>query len=319
MTPPKASTPLEERFLGSMLGTGLGDALGAPHEGGILGWMLWQALSSKEPGLLRWTDDTEMAMGLAESLIERRGLDADHLAKLWAQRMEPLRGYGPSARKILSLVRAGEDWRLVRRRVFPEGSYGNGAAMRAAPLGLFYHGRPEELAEATVLASSITHDHPLGIEGALLIARGVSLALGGVPANGEFLRGLLGSCRKSEYTTRLQLALEWLDPVPEPDKIRRGLGNGVLAHESVVTALYAFCRFPADFTAMMDFVIALKGDTDTIGAMAGGLWGARNGSRLLPAQPLERLEARSELERLARDLYACRLGLTQGVPPRPRP
>lgn len=71
---------LEDRFVGSLLGLALGDALGARHEGGPIGQALWGALGIGKGDLLRWTDDTEMAVGLAKSLIECRGLDPDHLS-----------------------------------------------------------------------------------------------------------------------------------------------------------------------------------------------------------------------------------------------
>src|SRR5262245_7899589 len=168
---------LEDRFAGSLLGLALGDALGAPHEGGIAGQAVWWLLGFGKRDLLRWTDDTEMAMGLAESLIEKRGLNADHLAALWAERADWKRGYGAGTRKLLGIVRAGTPWREASRAVFPEGSFGNGAAMRAAPLGLFFHRDQKELCRAAKLASSITHAHALGIDGGLLIARATAMAL----------------------------------------------------------------------------------------------------------------------------------------------
>ena len=73
-----------------------------------------------------------------------------------------------------------------------------------------------------------------------------------------------------------------------------------------MTAVHAFCRHPDDFDAMMRFIVQLGGDTDTIGAMAGGMFGAAHGVDALPAAPLAHLESRAEIEMVARRLdEAC--------------
>ena len=296
---------LKDRYSGSMLGLGLADALGARREGGVIGGFLWGALVGGGNKTLRWTDDTQMSMLLAESLLECGGVDPDRLARQWADGMEGWRGYGPGARKLLQRVGKGQDWRTASRSVFPDGSFGNGAAMRAAPLGLYYRGRPEDLDRAGELAASITHAHPLGIEGGLLMARAVADVLERPFEPGPFLERLHDSCRASEYRDRLKIAREYLDGNPPPIEVKRRLGTSVLAHESVVTAVHLFCRFNDDFRGLIEFILTLGGDTDTIGAMAGGIFGALRGKAALPADLLGRLEARDRLDDLGRDLHAA--------------
>lgn len=302
---------LEDRFLGCLLGLALADALGAGHEGGLAGSLSWKLAGGYSSGLLRWTDDTQMALGLARSLSERGGVDPDHLARTWAEGMEAWRGYGGGVRKLLLYVKRGADWREVSRCVFPEGSFGNGAAMRAAPIGLFYHRDAQGLRRAAEAASRITHAHPLGIEGGVLIARAVALALQCRerfdPA--AFLTELHGFSEYAEYRSRLEIARAWLGREPSLADVRRKLGSSVVAHRSAVTAVYAFCRFPDDFLSMVRFICDLGGDTDTIGAMAGGIFGARLGREPLPPQPLGKLEARAEIEGLARRLYQLSVSL----------
>jgi poly(ADP-ribose) glycohydrolase ARH3 len=299
----KPPPPTEDRYAASLLGLALGDAMGAAYEGGPFAQLLWKALGVGSRGGLRWTDDTQMALGLTESLLERDGLDPDHLARIWAEGATWERGYGAGTIRLLRLVRKGADWREANRSVFPDGSYGNGAAMRAAPLGLYFRGRDAELREAAALAASITHAHPLGIEGGVLIARAVSLALE-EPWDPEiFLDALLDGCRRKEYRSRLGLARSWLSAPPEPKAVARELGTSIRAHESAVTAVHAFLRSDEDFAKMMDFVIGLGGDTDTIGAMAGGIFGARHGLEPLPGDLLDRLEDRGRIETLGRELH----------------
>lgn len=151
---------MEDRTVGSMLGLSLADALGARYEGGALGAVVWWALGGMGSGGLRWTDDTQMALGLARSLVARGGLDPDHLAATWAADADWTRGYGGGARKMLARIRGGEDWRAANRAVFPDGSFGNGAAMRIAPLALWFGADGPALVDAARLASSITHAHP---------------------------------------------------------------------------------------------------------------------------------------------------------------
>ncbi len=294
---------LENRFTGSLLGLALADALGAPHEGGVVGGLLWAALGIGKGDLLRWTDDTQMAVVLCRSLAEHGGLEPASLAMAWAQACDPMRGYGGGARRLLKLIRGGMDWRQANQAIFPDGSFGNGAAMRAAPLGLFFHRDLDELRRATRIASSITHAHPIGIDGGLLIARGTALALLDERDPAAFLGALHGFVATDELRGRIELAQAWLGQEPAARQVARELGNGVLAQRSAVTAVHCFLRFPEEFEAMMAFVVKLGGDTDTIGAMAGGMWGARNGCDALPQGLLERLETRDEIEGAARGLW----------------
>jgi poly(ADP-ribose) glycohydrolase ARH3 len=295
----------EDRFVGSLLGLALADAMGAKFEGGFFGGLIWKALGGERGGLLRWTDDTDMAVGLAQSLVECGGLDPDHLARRWAERMDWTRGYGPGARKLLKHIRSGADWRTANRSVFPGGSFGNGGGMRAAPLGLYFHGDAGELLRAAETATSITHAHPLGLEAGKLIARAVALVLEGPFDPDRFLGALHDVCTLEEYRTRIQTARSWLGTDPAYPEVRKELGVTIRAHESAVTAVHAFVKHHDDFMALVEYVIRLGGDTDTIGAMAGGIFGALRGTAALPPNELARLESREFIEDLARRLHVA--------------
>ena len=90
-------------------------------------------------------------------------------------------------------------------------------------------------------------------------------------------------------------------------ELRRRLGAGIEAHRSAVTAVHVVSRF-TKFMPMLEFIISLGGDTDTIGAMAGGILGARDGTKALPGDALERIEDRDRIEKTARTLYAVAVG-----------
>ncbi len=293
---------VSDRFRGCLLGLALGDALGAPFEGGVFAGVVWRAIGLRSPGVLRYTDDGEMALASAESLVACGGFDVDHMARTWAERCSWDRGYGPGARKVLALIRDGVPWREANTRVFPQGSFGNGAAMRAAPLGLFFRGDAAALDAATIEASRVTHAHPLGLQGGLLLARATALAL---RDEADLLAALDTADLDAEYRRRLGDARRLGRALPA--EVVAALGHGVAAHESAVTAVYAAVRhFGAPFEDLMTFVVSLGGDVDTIAAMAGAVWGARNGAARLPAEPLARLEDRARFEAAAAALAAQR-------------
>jgi ADP-ribosylglycohydrolase len=293
------------RYEGCLLGLALGDALGAPFEGGPVERLLWRAIGTTAAGEMRWTDDTQMSLDVAASLVACGAVDADDLAARFAASYRWSRGYGPSAAKVLKRIARGGDWRVVNRSVFRDGSLGNGGAMRAPVLGLWCATRREALPDAARDFARITHAHPLGLEGAVAVAVATAEALAGTrgPA---LVDAVAASCALAPFRERLALARTWLrdDATPDPREVARRLGNGIAAHESAVTAIYVAARFLAQpFAAMHRFVVAGRGDVDTIAAMAGALWGAANGVAALPAESLARLEQRERIRALAQALH----------------
>ena len=137
------SPDLKSRFSGCLLGLALGDAMGAPFEGSPPGEKSLKHL----PAALTYTDDTEMAMGVAESLAAKKGFNQKDMAERFVKNFNPRRGYGPGTIAVLNLIGQGIPWDRANRMVFPQGSFGNGAAMRAAPIGLFFYRDTEKLKE----------------------------------------------------------------------------------------------------------------------------------------------------------------------------
>ena len=124
----------QDRFIGSILGLALGDAFGAPYEGGILERALWGVIG-KTGGKRRWTDDTQMTLDVAEILIAQGQIDQRDLARRFAQSYHWSRGYGPSTARVLLRIRRSQPGN-ARTSVYSAGSYGNGGAMRAPVVGL---------------------------------------------------------------------------------------------------------------------------------------------------------------------------------------
>ena len=156
----------------------------------------------------------------------------------------------------------------------------------------------------------ITHAHPLGIEGAVLQACAIALALAHDPATpidrDLFLDGLRDRMATSTYREVLDRLQGYLADGGRADKetVVSQLGNGIQAHRSVPTAIYAFLRSPEAFREVVIYAIGLGGDTDTIASMAGALAGAYLGLDAIPATWRSRTEGVGVLQKLADSLLA---------------
>lgn len=300
-----------DRFRGCLLGLALGDSLGAPHEGGVAEKLVWRVIGRTREGERRWTDDTQMALDLASSLVERGGVDQDDLAQRFAASYRWSRGYGPGAAKVLRRIRAGDRWEVATRTVHREGSLGNGGAMRAPAIGLFGVRRSRDLDRLASRTAAVTHAHPLGQEGAVLIARATAEAARGKSAH-EILQAVERSVTLEPYRQRLaQISDLKTGSHMRVADVARPLGNGNHALDSCVTALFiALAHLDHPFDEVIWSAVALGGDVDTIAAMAGAIWGASNGVNALPAADLESLEARYDIDGLARDLHDVAMART---------
>jgi len=297
--------PSLDRFSGCLLGLALGDALGAPFEGGMLERLVWRFLGTTAAGEMRWTDDTQMTLDLVDSLVACRALDRDDLAIRFAASYRWSRGYGPGAARLLKRIRTGVPWREANCSVYPEGSFGNGAAMRAPVIGLLCADSPQQLAELSRAAAEVTHAHPQGKEGAVLIATATAALLATRDVQ-EVVTVLQGVCTLPPFSERLALMRDWLgrDHATPPAEVRARLGTGVAAHASCVTAVYLALRFlDQPLAELLNFTARCGGDVDTVGAMAGALWGAANGAESLPPEALARLEACARIREAAAALW----------------
>src|SRR5262245_34757682 len=128
----------------SLLGLSVGDAFGSMLDGygaELAARAAKRLISMRRPW--PWTDDTAMAISIVEVLERTGAIDPDALAAAFAERFqrEPNRGYGAGAFALLARISMGASWRDEAARMFGgKGSFGNGAAMRAAPIGAFFAG-----------------------------------------------------------------------------------------------------------------------------------------------------------------------------------
>jgi poly(ADP-ribose) glycohydrolase ARH3 len=289
-----------DRARGALLGTFVGDALGMPFEGAPPSGVPEQLeMLDARLGRGTYTDDTQMAIALAESLLEVDGVDQEHIGRAFLNAYDPQRGYGSGTRGVLMLIAEGAAAVDAAVRVFDgRGSLGNGAAMRVAPIAVRYAHDPQALLEAARRSARVTHAHPVGVDAAVVQAAAVAAAIRGA----DPLQAARAAAATSQLRERLAHAAALLAKRPAPGEVATALGNSPTAAESVPTAIYAATAH-ARFEDAVSFAVRCGGDADTIGAMAGAIAGARDGATAIPARWRDSLEdglkGRSHVERLA--------------------
>ncbi|MBL4658971.1 MAG: ADP-ribosylglycohydrolase family protein [Alcanivoracaceae bacterium] len=289
-----------DQFKGCLMGLAFGDALAARYEGGYLERALW-FLFGRKNGRMRFTDDTQMTLDIIDSLLVCEKIDQNHLAMCFANSYRWSRGYGPAAAKLLKRIKNGAAWQEVNRLKFSDGSYGNGAAMRAPVLALFYHDNSEQLFKTVRLVSEITHAHPLAIEGAQLVSLCVWHALHHKQAS-FIIEELLKVSKEKVFQQNL-LRLKELtinNHLVTTKESKKLFGNDITAENSCITAIMtAFQFIDKPYLTMIDFICKCGGDTDTIAAMAGAIWGAYNGFKIIEGVSVSQIEFGEKIESLA--------------------
>jgi ADP-ribosylglycohydrolase len=267
----------------SLLGLSLGDALGSqffvpanrPH------------LSSRSlpPAPWQWTDDTEMACSVYLALATHHAIDQDFLAASFARRHDFDRGYGPATGRMLRLVREGGDWRSLAAGLFDgSGSWGNGAAMRVAPVGAFFADDPSEAARQAALSATVTHAHPEAVAGAIAVAAAAAYAGSGPMPPGQFIDRVLEHVPPGKARDGIAEARRMLT-VTDPEIAAYFLGNGreVAAHDTIPFTIWAAARNLTDFEQAIWSTATVGGDVDTTCAIVGGITAAAAESGRLPA------------------------------------
>jgi ADP-ribosylglycohydrolase len=254
----------------SLLGLSVGDAFGE---------RLRTAPGSVErrelpPGPWRFTDDTEMALSVVSCLDENGRIEPHRLARGFAERFDEDRGYGEGAIGWVRAVRGGVPWFEAARAMFAGGgSFGNGAAMRAAPIGAWFAGEPRVARDEARKAAAVTHAHPDGQAGAEAVAVAAALlcrqqAPGGRDLLDEVVRTLDG---ETETRAGLRRARD-LGPVAATAAAGAlGSGHRAVAQETVPFALWCAAHHAGDFEAALWAAAAGGGDLDTVCAIVGGL------------------------------------------------
>jgi ADP-ribosylglycohydrolase len=325
-------TPAEGRFTGCLIGQCVGDAVGFMVEGypGSLCATYAHSVLNRGEGDLylrgpfrlgQYSDDSQLARALMESLVDKGGFDpADYalrIARLFAD--QRIVGGGWATSEAAARLAAGVPWQEAGT---PAPNAGNGSAMRAAPIGLMFYDDPDALVRAAVDQGRCTHADPRCSAGAVAIAGAVALALTlptmAPEAFATRLADLTAGIDDSVSRALAALppvlalapkeALPWLLDLGNPDV--RDVEDGIspFVTTSVLWSLYAFLRSPEHYSQALITAIAGGGDVDTTAAMTGAIAGARLGLAAVPQDLVNRLTDRgtwraSQLTDLAARLW----------------
>lgn len=264
----------------SLQGLSVGDALGAQFF--VPGSSVPDLLAGRAPAApWPWTDDTEMACSVYAEIHERGSVNREALAVAFAQRCEPYRGYGPGTVVVLHEIRDGRPWAEAAGAVFDgRGSWGNGAAMRVAPLGARFAGYPDRAATQAALSAEITHRHPEAIVGAMAVAVAAAVAAharesGCAPE--EFLLAVEPYLVDGSTARGIRRARKLLGRTVAEAAYELGNGARVSAQDTVPFSLWVAATHLADFPGAVTACIEAGGDVDTTAAIVGGIVAARTG------------------------------------------
>ena len=307
---------LLETFIGCLLGAAIGDALGMPNEDLTL-----QERNLYYGGEIRdfrdphdntpcrslragqHTDDTQLILVVAESLVKSNGFNPEHLSRKlidWLDMKDDGRYRGEATKQGIKNLKKGVPWHDAG-----VDKAGCGSATRAIPFGLYYHSSINEAVNYARLASCMTHNNDLAKDGAACIATIIaSLINREVPT----IVDLKNKVETLEFKNKLDDVERCLGKsygVPRAIEI---LGNSSIAHETVALALFIFLcetsHFEAAVLAGANAVgKSKKGDTDSIACLVGAMSGTYNGIGALPTKWAERVESNERLREVGLQLF----------------
>lgn len=318
----------KDKIRGALLGTAVGDALGMPIEGlshqnvrtyykGIKEYRDDDQRKDLEAG--QWTDDTQFTFAVVRALSDGAELSGlcDRTAAEYVNMQTDARRWGPTTSSAIERLAAGESWKNSGGAESPT----NGAAMRAAPLGLWWaieEPDPAEVFEVLEQTLGITHRHPCSL------VAGIGQAF----AVREAALGSVGALDGRSFFDRVLEKTEWaerqfdLKDTRNGDRLRQLTGHlkeypldlaeicegtGISAHESWPYAVAMVARAPHLLEATLLSGVNVGGDADTTGAMMGAILGALHGWNAFPEEWQLDLESADELLAQA-DRLAERLG-----------
>ncbi|HEX7736596.1 MAG TPA: ADP-ribosylglycohydrolase family protein [Ktedonobacteraceae bacterium] len=324
-----------QRALISLEGLAMGDAFGRTFFSFSAGryhhYYETRALPEAKEGSWSYTDDTQTALSLVETLRRFHAIDQDQLMASFVAHYEPGRAYGAGMHELLRTLReksgpaeknveaTAEDemksvmptngpgagtagtvipaWReLVAAQFTGEGSSGNGAAMRAAPLGAYFAGTPQRVVSQARLSATVTHTHPEAVAGAIAVAMAAALAWQHRarqqrPARSELIEHVLRFVPPGAVYDSLLQASKLAPHTSAPDAASLlGSGYRISAQDTVPFALWCAGQFLDNYEEALWQTASGLGDIDTTCAIVGGIVVLYTGMEGIPANWLQKRE-----------------------------
>lgn len=297
---------LKEKFIASILGVAIGDALGTPVEGlspaeirdryGIISEYVINEDVNLEKG--EYSDDTAMTLCILEALIENGFFDIHSIVEKFLKWFnDNPKGIGNTTYHALYLIDKGYSYDEASKMAYTTLSAGNGASMRVAPIPLFdYKKGMETIVQDTVDTSIITHYHPEAIAGAVATSLVIyhNLQIGD---KDKIISFLLNECKEFIKNERILNAIEAVDKITESEV----LNDGYIV-ETVKASLWFFLNTD-NFTDAVIKSVNKGGDADTIAAIVGAFAGSYYGIKDIPEKFIRELQNSKYIIELSEKLY----------------
>jgi poly(ADP-ribose) glycohydrolase ARH3 len=279
---------LRDRVRGALIGAVIGDAFGSPLEGAPASSARQLAQRrAVSAGPWGYTDDASMFIALAESIRDTGTVAPVHLLQTLSSRYEPARGFGRGMKLAIRAFQDGTEWREVARAAWPEGSQGNGGAVRVGAVALRRWNAVEDLIRAAALATRVTHSHPEAMDSACMHARLVALVLYEPELlcdPGLALDAVEADIVSTPFAKDTAGKVRALLTSQREGDVQSLCGTSPLARESVPAAHVSFLRTHASFSEAIVAAASLGGDVDSICALVGCLAGALHGLSGIPPE-----------------------------------
>ena len=300
---------LIEKIEGCLFGLAIGDALGYQVE-----FMDLKDISKKfGKGGVRdldssgfYSDDTQMSLATARALIDSKSQNTEEIMSNirkryieWLNSPDNNRAPGFTSLNGVKNLKKGIPW----KKSGITDSKSCGAAMRTAPIGIYFHNNPSKLIDVAYAASVCTHATPIAYTSGIATASLTALAM-----NNEHRRSMLSNLEKlgdrfaSEFREKIHSirgVLRYSNPL---DAINE-LGEGWNGDEAVAIALYCFLKNPKDYQKTVLMAANTPGDSDSIACIAGAISGAYNGIRKIPQKWIRNIENKELIKRISQEMY----------------
>jgi ADP-ribosylglycohydrolase len=293
---------IEKKLRGYLFGTACGDALGRSVEHLTLEQIKEKygdkGISDVPPDS-PWTDDTQLMLVIARSLLRGAELEIPKLMDIISEELvlwldEPDLGAGFTSKGAALKLKEGTHWSESSIR-----SKTCGSLMRVGILGFIYWNNPEKLIQAALLSGRITHSHPVSDAASIAGAYAVKLALDGVEPQ-EMYEPLLDLTNgiSPEFTAALAKAYEKANSGMKDENALKEIGEGWYADETFALAYFCTLRYPNDYRKAVQIAVNITGDSDSVGSVAGGILGAKLGIGAIPISWIQALKEQEKLEEM---------------------
>jgi ADP-ribosyl-[dinitrogen reductase] hydrolase len=289
----------QDRIAGCLVGLAIGDALGAPLE-----FLNRREVRKRYPNGLRdfiasrlwkkgeYTDDTQMALLVAESLLDKGDLQSSDLAQRFQHWARTAKDVGIQTRAVVNApgyLSDSEGCSFRYHDHHPNESAGNGALMRCAPVALFCLGSPARLADLSRASSRVTHHDSKAQSSCVILNAWIQASiLRGLRDGRQESLTLLNSAERSAWRRLEQIETSGEDDI---------LSSGYTVHTLEASA-WSFLTT----TSYEDAVVKaanLGDDADTVAAVCGALAGALYGYSAIPSRWKDQLKDEARIRDIA--------------------